>query len=165
MFNFMNYLHILDIKSLSDISFVDIFFHSVHDLFILKVIFSTFQVFCFFVFFLVLHSLIFFSSKKTRLTKAGRKSHENDNFRQGKPPDVTSWLIGKDPDAGKDKRQVEKRTTVEEMVGWYLRLIGHEFGQAPADGEGQSGMLQFMGSQEVGHDWATDLIWTELNVL
>ena len=88
----MNYLHILDIKSLSDISFVDIFFHSVHDLFILKVIFSTLQVFFFFFcfayshFFLVLIPL----SKKTRLTKAGRKSHENDNFRQGKPPDVTS---------------------------------------------------------------------------
>ena len=32
------------------------------------------------------------------------------------PPDVKSWLIGKDPDAGKDWRQ-EKRTREDEMVG------------------------------------------------
>ena len=32
------------------------------------------------------------------------------------PPDVKNWLIGKDPDAGKDWRQKEKRVTEEEMV-------------------------------------------------
>ena len=32
------------------------------------------------------------------------------------PPDVKSWLIGKDPDAGKDWRQEEKGTTEDEMV-------------------------------------------------
>ena len=41
-------------------------------------------------------------------------------------PDAKNWLIGKDPDAGKDWRQEEKETT-EEMVGWYHRLNGHEF--------------------------------------
>ena len=35
------------------------------------------------------------------------------------PPDVKSWLIGKDPDAGKDWRQEEKGTTEDEMVGWH----------------------------------------------
>ena len=35
------------------------------------------------------------------------------------PPDVKSWLIGKDPDAGKDWRQEEKGMTEDEMVGWH----------------------------------------------
>ena len=35
------------------------------------------------------------------------------------PPDVKNWLLGKDPDAGKDWRQEEKGTTEDEMVGWY----------------------------------------------
>ena len=44
------------------------------------------------------------------------------------PPDVKSWLIGKDPDAGKDWRQEEKGTTEVEIVRWHYRLNGHEFG-------------------------------------
>ena len=44
------------------------------------------------------------------------------------PPDVKSWLIGKDPDAGKDRREEEKAMTEDEMVGWHHRLNGHEFG-------------------------------------
>ena len=43
------------------------------------------------------------------------------------PPDAKSWLIGKDPDAGKDWRQEEKGTTEDEMVGWRHWLNGHEF--------------------------------------
>ena len=43
------------------------------------------------------------------------------------PPDVKSWLIGKDPDAGKDWGQEEKGTTEDEMVGWHHQLEGHEF--------------------------------------
>ena len=38
------------------------------------------------------------------------------------PPDANSWLIGKDPDAGKDWRQEEKGTAEDEMVGWHHRL-------------------------------------------
>ena len=45
------------------------------------------------------------------------------------PPDEKSQLIGKDPDAGKDLRQVEKRSIEDEMVGWHLRLNGHGFEQ------------------------------------
>ena len=43
------------------------------------------------------------------------------------PPDVKSWLTGKDPDAGKDWGQKEKGTTEDEMVGWHHRLNRHEF--------------------------------------
>ena len=43
------------------------------------------------------------------------------------PPHVKSWLIGKDPDAGKDWKQEEKGTTEDEMVGWHHQLNGHEF--------------------------------------
>ena len=42
-------------------------------------------------------------------------------------PDVKSWLIWKDPDAGKDWRWEEKGTTEDEMVEWHHRLNGHEF--------------------------------------
>ena len=44
------------------------------------------------------------------------------------PPDTKSWLIGKDPDAGKDWGQEEKGTTEDEMAGWHHRLDGHAFG-------------------------------------
>ena len=52
------------------------------------------------------------------------------------PPSVKSWLIRKDPDAGKGWRQEEKETTEDEMVQWHHRLNGHESEQAPGDGEG-----------------------------
>ena len=42
------------------------------------------------------------------------------------PPDVKNWLIGKDPDAGRDWGQEEKGATEDEMAGWHLRLEGHE---------------------------------------
>ena len=42
-------------------------------------------------------------------------------------PDVKSWLIWKEPDAGKDWRQEEKGTTEDEMAGWHYQLNGHEF--------------------------------------
>ena len=53
------------------------------------------------------------------------------------PPDVKSWLIGKDLDAGKDWGQQEKGETEDEMVGWHHWLHGHEFEQAPGVGDGQ----------------------------
>ena len=51
------------------------------------------------------------------------------------PPDAKNWLIGKDPDAGKDCRHEEKGMTEEEMVGWYHWLKRHEFEQAPGVGD------------------------------
>ena len=53
------------------------------------------------------------------------------------PPDVKNWLIGKDPDAGKDWRQEEKEMTEGEMVECYHWLNGHELEQTLGDGEGQ----------------------------
>ena len=44
------------------------------------------------------------------------------------PPDAKSWLIWKDPNAGKDWGQEEKGTTEDEIVGWHHQLNGHEFG-------------------------------------
>jgi len=44
-------------------------------------------------------------------------------------PDAKSWLIGKDPDAEKDWRQVENGTTEDKMVGWHHQFNGHEFEQ------------------------------------
>ena len=43
------------------------------------------------------------------------------------PPDVKNWLMGKDPDAGKDWSWEEKGITEDEMVRWHHRLNGHEF--------------------------------------
>ena len=57
------------------------------------------------------------------------------------PPDAKSWLIRKDPDAGKDWGQEEKGTTEDEMVGWHQQLNGQKFEQAPEDGEGQESLV------------------------
>ena len=43
------------------------------------------------------------------------------------PPHARSWLIGKDPNAGKDWGQEEKGTTEDEMAGWHHWLDGHGF--------------------------------------
>ena len=58
------------------------------------------------------------------------------------PPDTKNWLIGKDPDTGKDWRQEEKGTTEDEMVGWHHWLNGHEFWQALGVGDGQGGLVR-----------------------
>ena len=55
------------------------------------------------------------------------------------PPHVKSWLIGKDPDAGRDWGQ-EKGMTEDEMAGWHHRLDAHEFGWTPGVGDGQRGV-------------------------
>ena len=46
----------------------------------------------------------------------------------------------KSPDAGKDWRQEKKGTTEDEMVGWHHQPNGHEFEQAPENGEGQGSL-------------------------
>ena len=56
------------------------------------------------------------------------------------PPDAKSWLIGKDPDAGKDWQQEEKGMAEDEMVGWHHRLEGHGFGRTPGVGDEQGGL-------------------------
>ena len=76
------------------------------------------------------------------------------------PPDERNWLVGKDPDVGKDWRQEEKGTT-----GWNGRMISLTWWTWvwASSGSwwwtGRPGLLQSMGSQRVGHDWATELNW------
>ena len=57
------------------------------------------------------------------------------------PPHAKSWLIWKDPDAGKDWGQEEKGTTEDEMVGWHHRLNGQAFGWTLGVGDGQGGLV------------------------
>ena len=57
------------------------------------------------------------------------------------PSDAKSWLIWKDPDAGKDWGQEGKGMTEDEMVGWHHWLNEHDFEQALGDGEGQGSLL------------------------
>ena len=75
------------------------------------------------------------------------------------PPHAKSWFIGKDPDSGKDWGQEEKGTTEDKMAGWHHWFNGHEFEWTLGVGDGQGGLVGFMGSQRVRHDWATELNW------
>ena len=76
------------------------------------------------------------------------------------PPVAKSWLIWKDPDAGKDWGQEEKATT-DEMVGWHHQLNGHEFEWTLGVGDGQGGLAccDSWGRKESD----TTEQWTELN--
>ena len=78
------------------------------------------------------------------------------------PLDEKNWLIGKDPDAGKDWRQEEKGMTEDEMVGWHHRLDGHEFEPAPGVGDGLGSLVYcwLWGCKE--SDMTEQLNWTEL---
>ena len=83
------------------------------------------------------------------------------------PPDAKNWLIGKDPDAGKDWRREKTRTTEDEMVGWHHRLSRHEFEQTPGVGDGQGGRACCCpwGQKESGVTKSQTRLsyWTELN--
>ena len=78
------------------------------------------------------------------------------------PPDAKSWLIWKDPDAGKDWRREEKGTKEDEMVGWHHRLNGHGFGWTLGVGDGQGGLVccGSWGHKEL--DMTEWLNWTKL---
>ena len=79
------------------------------------------------------------------------------------PLDAKSWLIGKDPDAGKDWGQEEKGTTEDEMVGWHYWLNRHEFGWTLGVGDGQGGLAccDSWGCKE--SDTTEKPNWTQLN--
>ena len=51
------------------------------------------------------------------------------------------WFSVGLPDDVKDRRQEEKGTAENEMVGWHHRLKGHEFEQAPGDSEGKGSLV------------------------
>ena len=77
------------------------------------------------------------------------------------PPYAKNWLLGKDSDAGKDRRLEEKGTTEDEMVGWHHRLDGYKFEQAPGVGDGQGSLVccSPWGGKEL--DTTEWLNWTE----
>ena len=75
------------------------------------------------------------------------------------PPNEKSQLIVKGLRAGKDWRQ-KKQVTEDEMVGWHHRLNGHEFGQAPWDGEGQASLV--FCSPWVTKSWTQLSDWTTI---
>ena len=77
-------------------------------------------------------------------------------------PDVKNWLIGKDPDAGKDWRWEEKGTTDDEMAGWHHWFDGHEFEQASGVGDGQGGLVCCSPCGRKKLDMTERLNWIEL---
>ena len=79
------------------------------------------------------------------------------------PPHENSWLIGKDPDAGRDWGQEEKGMIEDEMAGWHHWLDGRESQWTPGVGDGQGGLAccDSWGCKE--SDTTERLNWTELN--
>ena len=76
------------------------------------------------------------------------------------PPDAKSWLIGKDPDAGRDWGQEEKGTMEDEMAGRHHWHNGHGFGWTLGVGDRQGGLVccRSWGCR-VSHNWAIELSW------
>ena len=81
------------------------------------------------------------------------------------PPHAMGWLIGKDPDAGRDWGQKEKGTTEGEMDGWHHRLNTHGFEWTLGVGDGQGGLVccSSWGRKEL--DTTEWLNWAELNII
>ena len=78
------------------------------------------------------------------------------------PPDVKSWLTGKDFDAGGDWGQEEKGTTEDEMAGWHHWLNGRESEWTPGDGDEQGGLVCWDSQGRKESDTTERLNWTEL---
>ena len=77
------------------------------------------------------------------------------------PSDAKSWLIWKDPDAGKDWGQEDKGTTEDEMVGWHHRLDGKGFGWTPGFLMDRKAWPAAVHGVTKSQTWLSD--WTELN--
>ena len=77
------------------------------------------------------------------------------------PPDAKSWLIGKNPDAGKYWGQ-EEGMTEDEMVGWHHWLDGHESEWTPGVGDGQGGLACCDSWGRKESDTTEQLIWSDL---
>ena len=79
------------------------------------------------------------------------------------PANVKNWLIGKDPDAGKDWRQEEKGMTEDEMAGWHHWLDGRESEWTPGVGDGQGGLVCCDSWGRNESDTTERLNWSELS--
>ena len=71
------------------------------------------------------------------------------------PPDAKSWLIRKDPDAGKDWGQEEKQMTEDEMVGWHhrLRVLEFDLTSGRSEGQGSLACCSPWGSKQLDTVW------------
>ena len=78
------------------------------------------------------------------------------------PPQVKSWLIGKDSDARRDWGQEEKGTTEEEMAGWHHWLDGRDSEWTQGVGDGQGGLACCDSSCRKESDTTERLIWSDL---
>ena len=72
------------------------------------------------------------------------------------PCHAKNWLIGKDPDAGKDWRQKEKGMTEDEMAGWHQQLDGHGFEQALGVGDGHGAWHSAVHGFAKSQSWLSD---------
>ena len=79
------------------------------------------------------------------------------------PPDVNSWLAGKDPHAGRDWGQEEKGTTEDEMAGWHHWLDECESEWTLGVGDVQGGLVSSDSWGRKKSDTTERLNWTELN--
>ena len=79
------------------------------------------------------------------------------------PSDATSWLIWKDPGAGKNWGQQEKGMTKDEMVGWHQWFDGHKFEEAAGVGDGQGGLACCIPWSCKESITTEQLNWTEQN--
>ena len=81
------------------------------------------------------------------------------------PPHAKSWLIGKEPDAGRDSGQEKKGMIEDEMAGWHHQLAGRESEWTPGVGDGQGGLACWNSwvakSRTRLSDW-NELNWKEL---
>ena len=78
------------------------------------------------------------------------------------PPHVKNWLIGKNPDAGRDWGQEKKGTTEDEMAGWHHRLDGCESGWTSGVGDGQGSLACCNSWGHKQSDTTERLNWTEM---
>ena len=74
-------------------------------------------------------------------------------------PNEKNWLIGKNPDVGKDWRQKEKGETEDRMIRWHHQFNGHEFEQAPGDSVGQGSLECCSPWSRKSQTWLSD--WTK----
>ena len=123
-------------------------------------------------FFMIILILFFAISRKKKLSTSEQNSSKwkwelysgqvLNHLKVLWPPHAKSWLIGKDPDAGRDWGQEEKGTTEDEMARWHHWLDGRESQWTPGVGDGQGGLACCDSWGRKESDMTEWLNWTEL---